>query len=156
MVDAERQNHNYRLSTDYGTSELHARGGREESITDQGAAQELPLGPKLHAFQHTGVTQVKSSSLAPKPSTPESWPLRSCIGRRSMSSTELRTPDSLISSHVKRNRTRVGEWCRRWNKKAVVIQRTVGLEVQEDPLQEQGAELVNSLGVGHQLSSRGR
>lgn len=68
-----------------GTFELHTRGGRGESLAAQGAAQELPLGPKRHAFQHTDVTQVKSRFLAPKASTLALQPLKPRIGTFSMS-----------------------------------------------------------------------
>lgn len=51
MEDAERQSHDYRL---HRTSEPRTRGGRGEISHCPGAAQELPLGPKRPAFQHTG------------------------------------------------------------------------------------------------------
>lgn len=54
--------------------------GGGKSLTAQGAAQELPLGPKRHALQHTDVTQVKFSSLAPKAPTLALQPLKPNIG----------------------------------------------------------------------------
>lgn len=111
MVDAERQSQGYRGLQTTGTSELHTRGGRGESLTAQRAAQELPLGPKRHVFQLTDVTQGKSSSLAPKPSILALQPLKSSIGTSSISWAEFQVLDSLISSLVKKDRSGAGEWC---------------------------------------------
>lgn len=81
-----------------------------------------------------------------------------------MSSTELRALDSLISSPVKRNALRIGEWCLRVEWKGSSDSEDSGPRGAGGPthcktvLEQDAAvspELAYSRGVGQRFSSRG-
>lgn len=121
-------------TTDYTGHLSRAPGeGGGKSLTAQEPPRSFPWVLNALLFS-TRVTQVKSSSLAPKASTLALRPLRFSTGTFSTSSTELRVLDSLISSLVKRNGPRVGEWRLRVGWKGSSDPEDSGLEGREDPL----------------------